>query len=123
MPLYCNTCNATLDAGYEWIGLSVTCPLCLASTVLRPRPGQGVVSEYELTYDQFISLLTVDSWRQEARPFVGRILGCSVKSRGEGFVLEMSDGAVMPPEVAHLRIQGNAESQRDLYGLAMGMWR
>lgn len=124
MRFSCTSCRTPLSVPYEWAGMAVTCPACGQETRLEAREGRhDGGSGYAVSFDDFVRLLHVEAWRGEVHPVVARLLGCSVEEHEGRFILRAPDGSVMPYEAAHLRIQGSAASQRELYQLAMSVWR
>lgn len=130
MGFFCEHCDAEIDAPYEWGGMLIGCPGCSGLTTLRYKSGQSIAlssSGYSLPFRDFVGLMTQEGWREQAHPLVERLLECSIErgqnSFGSTFVLRARSGALIPYEVAHLRIQADADAQRRLYNLAMNLWR
>lgn len=124
MHFSCTSCRTQLSASYEWAGMAVTCPGCGEQTRLEIREGRHIsTSGYAVSFDDFVRLLHAEAWRREAHPVVARVLGCSIEEHQGRFILRAPDGAVIPYEAAHFQIQGSPASQRELYQLAMRLWR
>ncbi|MES2934936.1 MAG: hypothetical protein V4805_15765 [Pseudomonadota bacterium] len=124
MNFHCMQCNAKIAAAYDWRGMTVTCPACSQQLVLEYGIGQAISdSGYAISFTDFCNLLAVDGWWQAAHPVVARMLHCAIEKLHNKFVLKQDDGALIPLEIAHLSIQSDPVKQREMYGVAMNLWR
>lgn len=78
---------------------------------------------YSISYSDFKQLLTDKAYTKTIHPLVKGFLNCSVERAEDSARLIAQDGSLIPLEVAHLEIQGNRESQRQIYNAAMDLWR
>lgn len=123
---YCENCDAKIGAPYEWGSISICCPACTKFTPLRRKSGQQVTMSgtgYGLTFGDFMSLLETRAWEQKTQSLIESLLSCTTERKGEYFILMASDGAIISYEHAHLKIQADPVTQRQIYGLAMSLWR
>jgi len=122
MSFFCKHCGVEIDAPYEWGGMAVCCPSCSRLEPLQYRNGQRIAisaSGYGVSFGDFVQLLN----SKEAHSLICAMLSCSVKEHGNAFVLVSERGSFISNEYAHLTIQAHSVNQRQLYNLAMSLWR
>jgi hypothetical protein len=122
----CETCDAKIVAPYAWRSISIRCPACDTFAPLRHKLGQQIWPSgtgYEITFGDFMSLLEIHTQNQKAQSLIETLLSCTMERKGERFILLASDGLVISYEHAHLKIQADLVAQRQIYGLAMNLWR
>lgn|GEM_PF-2176773 len=124
MSFFCPHCDIENAAGYAWRGMTIRCPACLREITLQYRNGQSIpVQGYELTFHDFCQLVEDSYNRSVTHPAIAKLLNCTVALFDGRFVLQQSDGALIPLEAAHFLLQSDPTKQRDLYNTAMSVWR
>jgi hypothetical protein len=82
-----------------------------------------VTSGYEITFEDFRSLVSEPS----SQPVVALLLkdwyGYEIDGQGRGTVVRSPDGQAVPLRLLHSRIQLDPAKQRSIYGRAMDLWR
>jgi hypothetical protein len=123
MRFLCTHCDQKLHTGHYWQGLSVTCPSCGKSTELHYREGYEIPNtEYSISFSEFKSLITYEPYSDNVDSIVKNMLNCSIQRTKTEVKLVVEDGSLIPLEAAHLEIQLNNGSQRNIYNAAMSRW-
>jgi hypothetical protein len=78
---------------------------------------------YEISFEEFKSLLSYPYYRPSVAPVIAEWFDCEVVTLENGFVLRDSNGAEMDSLTVHERIQGDSERQGRIYRIAMTLWR
>ena len=92
--------------------------------MLQYRNGQSIPTHgYELTFQDFCQLIEDSYNRSVTHPRIAKLLNCTVALLDGRFVLQQAGGALIPFEVAHFLLQSDPIKQRDLYNMAMSVWR
>ena len=119
----CPECAGTFEIEYVRLGAGASCPLCGQTVVAEvPKGGAYPMRDYEMTFRSFMQLISFEGYRGEVSPFL-RSLGFALFGSQEDTLIEREDGTPVDPLEAHLQIQGDTQSQRDIYQVAMSVWR
>jgi hypothetical protein len=78
---------------------------------------------YEISYTDFLYLLTNADYRQEIAPLITSWFECKVVPTTDGFTLLDAQGAEMNQQMVYDTIQADPERQYTLYQAAMTLWR
>lgn len=116
----CSACGASIDAAPFWSGIEIRCPACSQPTTLR-FSGRG--RRYEITYDEFRSLLSHKDVRDAVSPVLVMRLRCSVEDNGSTLLLRGPDGEPLSLQDAHVALQSDEAMQKWIHGLAEKRWR
>jgi hypothetical protein len=126
MGFFCKECSADIEAPYEWTGAPVSCPSCALVVPLQHKSGHPVATSNSgdgISFEQYVGLMNTRGWRENAHPLIARLLNCSVEQHNGSFSLRAKNGALIPSLFAHLKIQADPDCRRQIYNLAMSMWR
>ncbi len=119
----CPHCHHTFDMEYVRLGALAPCPSCKAPGIADiPRGGTYPMRDYEMTFRSFMQLISFEPYRDKVGPFM-RMMGMIVLGYDEDARLERQDGTPVDPLEAHLELQTGEQSQRDIYQVAMSVWR
>ena len=106
----------------RWLGSVVRCKDCLAAIV--PYMPQGAAyppSGYELRYGDFVTLL--QSGEATMQWFLTHRFGYANRSTRELARVLNAQQEAIDPIWLHERIQDSSTLQRELYDIAMSLWR
>jgi hypothetical protein len=78
---------------------------------------------YEISFEEFKSLLSDPEWRKMVAPLVTEWFGCQVVVKDRGFWLKGLDGRELDPLAMHEQVQADPEKQGRIYRTAMTLWR
>jgi hypothetical protein len=78
---------------------------------------------YEVTYSDFMRLLSDPEDRRVVAPLIRKWFDCDVVATKSGFILRDSRGVELNPLDIHQAIQSDSSRQYDLYQTAMSLWR
>jgi len=119
----CAHCDHTFDIEYVRIGAVAPCPSCGEPGIAEvPKGGAYPMRDYEMTFKSFMLLISFEPYRDKVGPYM-RMLGLIVLGYDEDTRLERQDGTPVDLLEAHLEIQGERQSQIDIYQVAMSVWR
>lgn len=119
----CPHCDQTFQLEYVRLGAVAKCPVCGQEGIAKvPRGGVYPKRDYEMTFQSFMQLISFGPYRKEVGPFL-RACGLVVLGFDEDTRLEREDGTPVDMLEAHLGIQADLQRQRDVYQVAMRVWR
>ena len=126
MRVFCDTCSAEFVVPYWRLGSDYPCPACSRSvSVDRDHVRRYTESGYEVTYSDFIQLVTDSYYSETILPLVREWLGLERVEwdKGAGEVwFRGSDGTRYEAFRVHALIQNDATRQRQFYNNAMTLW-
>jgi hypothetical protein len=120
----CPRCGKPGVVAYRRLGLVTDCAGCGRKTIpLVPLGTSFPDTGRELTFEDFCQLLAQDTRAAGIRRLLGEWFGYRV--RRQGGTCRIVDGARAPVDLQalHLRIQDDKTKQRELYNIAMALWR
>lgn len=119
----CPACGSDLVVPYVMLGAPVECPSC-GETVVPTMPVGSAYpkTRYEITYLDFQQLLGYD-YRTDIGELLARWFDYGVTGEEGSTVVLSSQGEPVDLLDLHLRIQQDPAKQRELYRVAMGLWR
>lgn len=121
-PTICPKCSKPLPVGFKWLGAPVTCRQCLSATVpVMPEGAVYPLSGYELRYGDFEQLLQSND--ESVRMFLQHRFGYVNGSGQERARVLNPQREAIDLYWLHERIQDNSTLQRELYDIAMSLWR
>jgi hypothetical protein len=124
MEVRCTTCGAAMDVPYYRIGLSITCSKCGEVTVPRIPLGTTYPNTgYQITYSDFIQLLTYPAYRAGIVPLIEEWFDCQVLESDDDPLLRTRAGQALPCAEVHEQIQTDPQKQFTLYQRAMSLWK
>lgn len=119
----CPHCSATFEIEYIRLGAAAPCPTCGQVDVAEvPVGGTYPMRDYEMTFRSFMQLISFEPYRKEVEPWLlsrGLVPG----EPGHATTLIRTDGMPVEPLDAHLEIQADPHAQREIYQVAMSVWR
>lgn len=119
----CPHCDADFEIEYVRLGAAAPCPSCGEVGVADvPVGGRYPVRDYEMTFRSFVQLVSVEPYRREVEPFL-LSRGLHPSQPGPETSLIRSDGRPVDLLEAHLEIQADPHAQREIYQVAMSVWR
>lgn len=119
----CPHCEATFELEYVRLGAVAPCPSCGQHGIADvPTGGAYPRRDYEMTFKSFMQLVSFEPYRDKVGPFM-RMCGLVLLGLEEDTRLERQDGTPVDMLEAHLELQSDEQSQRDIYQVAMSVWR
>ena len=120
----CPDCDASILTQYILLGAPMTCESCGHTVVPKVPTGTSYpIIEYELTFGDFMQLLSDPACRPSVSPVLERWFGYRVRPTGDGVEIQTPDGSPAHALDVHLRIQADRQKQYDIYQTAMSLWR
>lgn len=130
MKVLCTLCSSEMDIPYWMQGASLTCSNCNGVTI--PTPKQHVLippSGYEITFSDFVHLLTDSGSRQQALRLTGAWASKLEQLTSEGRLVKPASPEEKGIFDIHRAIQSEPGESRksgiryELYQFAMSLWR
>lgn len=119
----CPYCDAEYEMEYVRLGAAGACPSCGEIGVAEVPPGgRYPMRDYEMTFKSFAQLVSFEPYRKEVEPFL-LSRGLHPSMPGPETTLIRSDGRPVDLLEAHLEIQHDPHAQREIYQVAMSVWR
>lgn len=119
----CPYCDAEYQIEYVRLGASSKCPACSETGVAEvPVGARYPMRDYEMTFRSFAQLVSFEPYRKEVEPFL-LSRGLHPSQPGPETSLIRSDGRPVDLLEAHLEIQADPHAQREIYHVAMSVWR
>jgi hypothetical protein len=124
MRVFCDHCSAEFDVSYWRLGSVYSCPSCSQPVPLdRTHVRKFAESGYEVTFSDFVQLVTDSYYRATILPLIRVWLNLEPVEQGEGEVrFRDSEGNLHDTLEVHARIQKEPSWQRQLYNNAMTLW-
>lgn len=124
MRVFCGSCSAEFEVPYWRLGSSYTCPSCSRPVLLdRDHVRAYDPSGYEVTFSDFVQLVTYPAYRETILPLIQVWLGLEVVDQEQGVVtFRDAQGSVHEAFQVHARIQNEPAWQHQLYNSAMTLW-
>jgi hypothetical protein len=85
--------------------------------------GSGCRTGYEISFEDFRRLVSESSSQPVVAPLLMAWFRCEIAGQGSETVLRSVDGQPLGIRNLHNRIQVDPSKQRDIYGVAMDLWR
>jgi hypothetical protein len=120
----CPKCGRRRVVAHRRLGLVMACDGCGRETIPQvPEGTRYPDTGYELTFHDFRQLVAQDTRAAGIRRLLREWFGYRVLRRGGA--CRVMDGAQANVDLLalHLRIQDDATRQRELYNVAMDLWR
>jgi hypothetical protein len=119
----CPYCDTEFEIEYVRLGAAGPCPFCGEVGVAEvPAGGRYPMRDYEMTFRSFVQLISFEAYRKEVEPFL-LSRGLHPNEPGPHTSLIRSDGRPVDLLEAHLEIQSDPDAQREIYRVAMSVWR
>jgi hypothetical protein len=125
MRVFCDNCLTEFEVPYWRLGSVVRCPACSQSVLLeRAHIRAYTPSGYEVTFSDFIQLVTDPYYRATILPLLRDAFGFELIEPIQGGEIRFRgpDGIVQDALEVHARIQGDPARQQRLYNNAMTLW-
>ena len=107
---------------YRWLGAPADCPQCQRTTIpIMPIGSSYPRIEFELRYADFVQLL--GSADPSVKKFIKSSFGYTVKTTDRKPRILNEKQEVIDAAWLHDRIQDDPIQRRELYGIAMSLWR
>ena len=121
-PTICPRCSKPAPVPFRWLGSIAQCKQCLAAVVpVMPEGAAYPPSGYELRYGDFQMLL--QSGEASVQWFLTHRFGYANRSTREHVRVLNAQQEAIDPIWLHERIQDSTTLQRELYDVAMSLWR
>jgi hypothetical protein len=120
----CPSCGMAMTTAYVRLGTAIRCPGC--SEIAIPEMSKGAShpdTGFEISYYDFWYFLECPSYRKSVAPLMAEWFRYDVADTAAGVRLVNAGGEALDTLWVHLRIQADHLKQRELYGVAMGLWR
>jgi hypothetical protein len=122
LPTVCQSCEGAVPVEYRWLGAPAECPRCGRQTIpVMPVGAEYPIREYELSFAGFNQLL--GSGDRSVKKFLKDGYGYSLVATAAGARVVNEGKEAIDIAWLHARIQDDAAQQREIYGLAMMLWR
>jgi len=119
----CPYCDAEHEMEYVRLGAPSKCPTCGELGVAEvPAGARYPARDYEMTFRSFEQLVSFEPYRKEVEPFL-LSRGLHPSAPGPHMSLIRADGSPVGLLEAHLEIQADPYAQREIYQVAMSVWR
>jgi sarcosine oxidase delta subunit len=119
----CPYCDAEYEIEYVRLGAPSKCPACGEAGVAEvPVGGRYPMRNYEMTFRSFEQLISFEPYRKEVEPFL-LSRGLHPSQPGPDTTLIRATGEPIGLLEAHLEIQSDPYAQREIYQVAMSVWR
>lgn len=121
----CIHCKSKLNVPFDYIGLNFSCPVCGKLLIIDAEPKTRTrKTGYEITFHSFKTLIKHSAQYNEIISFIERKCNCkSVLLENERLVFQNSENEFIPLEILYTKIQNDRKLQRNIYQLAMNIWR
>ena len=120
----CQHCGAEFQTEYQRLGVPVRCKDCLYDTVPQIPIGTLIPPhEWDLTYTDFRQLFQQALYRTENARLLDGWFGYKLSGDGPDTLIVNADTEAIDPLWLHLKIQGDANKQYQLYQTTMSLWR
>ena len=124
MIFKCPECETIISLSYSFLGVIIECPKCRTiETCNHTDIINWEMSGYEITYHNFLELLKSESGSEEISSKIEKWFKCKILNHnGKVLIYNKNNDILLPLEI-HFSIQNHRGRQKDLYQLAMSIWR
>jgi hypothetical protein len=120
----CPGCGAMIEVPYVLLGAPRTCASC--GQRATPKLPTGAVypsTGFAITFLDFDQLVRATDRKHAVGRLLERWFGHQIQGVGDSVVVRSRRGESVDLVNLHLEIQKDSEKQRQLYGIAMALWR
>lgn len=122
LPTVCQSCAGVIPVRHRWLGAVVDCPHCLRATIPVMMPGTAYPpTGYELSFRDFVQLL--GSGDHTVTRFLADAYGYTIAASAVGPRVVNERQEAIDISWLHERIQEDVTRSREIYGIAMSLWR
>lgn len=125
MRVLCEHCSAEFDAPYWRSGSDFACPACSGTVRLdraHIRSSAAAGTGYEVTFSDFVSLVTDEHYRPTILPLLRAWFGVELAEEVNEVRFRDADGDLYAALDVHARVQADPALQQTLYRHAMTLW-
>ena len=124
MKFKCPKCETIISVSYSYLGVQIECPKCCT---ISPCEHTNIInwemSGYEIPYDKFVELLNSDSGRKAISSKIEKWFKCKIVNQNDKVLIYNNNNDVLLPLEIHFSIQNQRYRRKDIYQLAMSIWR
>lgn len=119
----CGDCLAASIIPYKMLGARIPCPVCGSMSVFKVQIGMLYPDTgYEIRFSDFSHLVKYSGYDKVVRKFF-QDRGYKILGTGDDVEFKSDAGETIELLAMHLQIQDDPLLQRELYQVAMSVWR
>lgn len=120
----CPECSETIAVPYVLLGVPRSCSFCGQTVVPKVPVGAAYpTTRFELTFLDFEQLIRANDRKHEIGRLLARWFDYEILGVGDASKVRSREGEEVDIVELHQIIQKDPEKQRQVYGVAMDLWR